>query len=58
MNPRNFGDERKRSKPALLGRSQLIARPLDRDFRERVEAFQGTLGRSVVIMVSFDDRAI
>src|SRR5260370_9771817 len=48
----NFRNERKRSKPSLLGIIQLITRPLDSGFGQWVEAFQGAFRRSVIIMVS------
>src|SRR5271170_2919562 len=53
----DLSDEREFAKPELLGRCQLITSPLNRDFSERVEAFQRTLGRSVVVVVTLDDGA-
>src|ERR1700693_308329 len=51
-----LGDKWEATQPKPFGRSQLITRPLDSDFGERVEAFEGTIGRSVIIMVPFHNR--
>src|SRR6476620_5593364 len=50
----HFRNQREFSQPDFLSGVQLITRPLNSDFSERIEALQGTLGRSVIVMVALN----